>query len=449
MEETMQILWLCVRVRYCAAGSASQIIPACPQGRRKGENMQQNLLAEYARLVARVGINVQKGQTIVVSCPVDCAPFGRQLARAAYDTGAKDVVMSWTDDFCAREHWLRADDSLFDAVYPWDALRSEQLAREGAGFISVSGSDPENLRGVDPDRLRRYSAATGRDLRTYYRMMTSSAIAWCVVSVPTAAWARKVFPGRTDDEAVELLWDKILAAVRIAPDTDAVAAWQAHCAALEARAAALNAQRFVSLHYKSALGTDAVVRLPQNHVWLAGADRTPGGVRFVANMPTEEVFTAPLRDGTDGVLAASKPLVLSGNLVTGIRLTLRKGRIVEAHADSGEDVLQKALDTDEGARYLGEVALVPSDSPIAQSGLLYCNTLFDENAACHFAFGEAYPGCVRGGEGMDEGELLTQGINADSCTHVDFMIGTDDLCITGTTQEGCMVPVFENGRFVL
>ena len=181
-----------------------------------------------------MGINVQKGQMIVVSCPVDCAPFGRQLARAAYDAGAKDVVMSWTDDFCAREHWLRADDSLFDAVYPWDALRSEQLAREEAGFISVSGSDPENLRGVDPDRLRRYSAATGRDLRTYYRMMTSSAIAWCVVSVPTAAWARKVFPGRTDDEAMGLLWEKILAAVRIAPDTDAVAAWQAHCAALEA-----------------------------------------------------------------------------------------------------------------------------------------------------------------------------------------------------------------------
>ena len=172
-------------------------------------------------------------------------------------------------------------------------------------------------------------------------------------------------------------------------------------------------------------------------------------MRFVANMPTEEVFTAPLREGTDGVLAASKPLVLSGNLVTGIRLTLRQGRIVGVHADSGEDVLQKALDTDEGARYLGEVALVPSDSPIAQSGLLYYNTLFDENAACHFAFGEAYPGCVRGGERMDEQELLAQGINAVSSTHVDFMIGTEDLCITGRTREGRELTVFENGRFAL
>lgn len=411
--------------------------------------MQQNLLAEYARLVARVGLNVQKGQTVVIRCPVDCAPFGRQLVRAAYDAGAKDVVMEWRDDICEREHWLRADDRLFDAVYPWDALRNEQLAREGAGFISVSGSDPENLRGVDPERLQRYGAATGRDMRTYYRMMTSSAIAWCVVSVPTVAWARRVFPGKPDGEAMEALWERILAAVRIAPGSDAVAAWRAHCASLEARAAALNAHRFVSLHYTSALGTDAIVRLPQNHVWLAGEDRTPGGVRFVANMPTEEVFSAPLRDGTDGVLAASRPLVLNGNLVTGIRLTLQKGRIVEAHADSGENVLQKALDTDEGARYLGEIALVPSDSPIAQSGLLYYNTLFDENAACHFAFGEAYPGCVRGGESMDEQALLEQGINAVSSTHVDFMIGTDDLRITGTTREGREIPVFENGRFAL
>ena len=279
--------------------------------------------------------------------------------------------------------------------------------------------------------------------------MTSSAIAWCVVSVPTVAWARRVFPCRTDGEAMEALWEKILAAVRIAPGGDAVAAWREHCASLEARAAALNAHHFVSLHYENALGTDAVVRLPQNHVWLAGEDRTPDGVRFVANMPTEEVFSAPLRDGTDGVLAASKPLVLNGNLVTGIRLTLQKGRIVEAHADSGEDVLQKALDTDEGARYLGEIALVPSDSPIAQSGLLYYNTLFDENAACHFAFGEAYPGCVRGGERMDEQALLAQGINAVSSTHVDFMIGTDDLRITGTTQDGRELPVFENGCFAL
>lgn len=411
--------------------------------------MNEKLLAEYAQLVARVGINVQKGQTIVVNCPIDCAPFGRLIVSAAYDAGAKDVIVNWRDDFCARQRWLRADDALFDSVYPWDVAKLTELARQGAGFISVAATNPENLRGVDPERLRRQEIASGRELREYDRMLMSNAAPWCVVSVPVKSWARKVFPGVSDGEAMERLWSAIFSAVRVVEGGDAVAAWRQHCARLGRIARQMTELRFARLHYRNALGTDLTVGMPEGHCWLAGADTTKGGVRFVANMPTEEVFSAPKRDEVNGVIVASKPLALNGNIIDGIRLTLKDGRIVEAHADRGEDVLRKAIDTDEGSHYLGEIALVPADSPIATSGLLFYNTLFDENAACHFAFGEAYPGCIEGGDDMEPAELIERGVNAESSTHVDFMVGTEDLTITGTTAEGQEVCVFRNGRFAL
>ena len=226
-------------------------------------------------------------------------------------------------------------------------------------------------------------------------------------------------------------------------------AWRAHCAYLEEMAGRLNALQLKQVRYKNVLGTDVVVGLPDEHVWMAGADTAKSGVRFVANMPTEEIFSAPKRDAVDGVLAASKPLALNGNVIEGIRLTLEHGRIVGIHADTNEEVLRQAIETDEGAHYLGEIALVPVDSPIAQSGLLFYNTLFDENAACHFAFGQAYPACVPGGDDLPEEELVRRGINVVSTMHVDFMVGTEDLSIIGTTKDGREVTVFENGRFVL
>ena len=236
---------------------------------------------------------------------------------------------------------------------------------------------------------------------------------------------------------------------RVTEGGDAVEAWRAHCAYLEEMAGRLNALQLRQVRYKNALGTDVVVGLPDEHVWMAGADTAKSGVRFVANMPTEEIFSAPKRDAVDGVLAASKPLALNGNVIEGIRLTLEHGRIVGIHADTNEEVLRQAIETDEGAHYLGEIALVPVDSPIAQSGLLFYNTLFDENAACHFAFGQAYPACVPGGDDLPEEELVRRGINVVSTMHVDFMVGTEDLSIIGTTKDGREVTVFENGRFAL
>lgn len=411
--------------------------------------MNAKMLWQYARLVVEVGINVQKGQPVMINCPVDCAEFARMLTTAAYDAGASDVHINWRDDYCAREHWLHADDSAFEAVRPWDVMMRTELAKEGCGFISIAASDPENLKGVDPARLKKWGNATGRDLKEYSRMMMANVVPWCVVSVPIPGWAKKVFPGVPEEEAVEKLWEAIFKTVRITENGDAVEEWRRHCADVEGKAKAMTEYDFAELRYKNSLGTDLTVKMPENNVWLAGGEYAKSGVKFVANMPTEEVFSAPLRTGVDGVLYASKPLVLNGNVIEGIRFTFKDGRITELHADKGEETLRTQVELDEGSHYLGEIALVPYDSPISNSGILFFNTLFDENASCHFAFGEAYPSCVKGGDDLSMEELKAAGLNAESDTHVDFMVGTADLEIIGTTRDGRTIKVFENGNFAI
>ena len=410
--------------------------------------MNAKMLWQYARLVVEVGINVQKGQPIMINCPVDRADFARMLVTAAYDAGAKEVHLNWRDDYCARQRGLKADDSVFDSVHPWEVMKRMELAKEGVGIISVAASDPENMRGVDPDRLRRANMAAGRDLKDFMRIQMSNGIPWCVVSVPIASWAKKVFPELSEDEAMERLWEEIFKAVRITEDGDAVAEWRAHCDRIEGFAKRMTEYDFAELHYKNSIGTDLTVKMPENHMWLAGGDYCKG-VKFVANMPTEEVFSAPLRTGVEGTLVAAKPLVLNGNVIDGIRFTFREGRIVEIHADKGEETLRAEVELDEGSHYLGEIALVPYDSPISNSGILFYNTLFDENAACHFAFGEAYPACIKGGDDKEVEELKAAGINVESNTHVDFMVGTRDLEIVGTTRDGRKIKVFENGNFAI
>ena len=411
--------------------------------------MNAKMLWQYARLVVGVGINVQKGQPVMINCPVESAEFARMLTTAAYDAGASDVHINWRDDYCARQHWLHAEDAAFDSVYPWEVMKRIELAKAGVGVISVAASDPENLKGVDPERLRRYGMAAGRDLKEFSKMQMSNAIPWCVVSVPIASWAKKVFPEVEDEgAAIEMLWEEIFKAVRITEDGDAVAEWRAHCERIEGYAKRMTDYDFAELHYKNSIGTDLRVRMPENHMWLAGGDYCKG-VKFVANMPTEEVFSAPLRTGVDGTLVAAKPLVLNGNVIEGIRFRFENGRIVDIHADKGEETLRAEVELDEGSHYLGEIALVPYDSPISNSGILFFNTLFDENAACHFAFGEAYPACIKGGDDLSEDELKAAGINAESNTHVDFMVGTRDLEITGVTRGGRRIKVFENGNFAI
>lgn len=410
-------------------------------------DLNDKRLDEYAALLIRVGLNLQKGQTLVIACPIECAFFARKCAAAAYDAGCREVVMSWRDDALARMKYLRAADEIFDETAAWQKEFYNGYAEKGAAYLAISASDPMNLRGVSPDRLTRSTRASGRDLRPFYDAQMSNGFAWCIASVPIPSWAAKVFPDLAPDAAQDALWEAIFASVRISGRGDAVEAWQAHLARIDALTEKLNALRFAALHYKNALGTDFTVSLPEGHLWQSGADKTKDGVAFVANMPTEEIFTAPARTGGNGTLVSSMPLVHDGNVIRGIRFTVKDGKIVEAHADEGEDVLRAAITVDEGASYFGELALVPYDSPISNQKILYYNTLFDENAACHIAFGEAYP-CIEGGAEMSKEERVAHGLN-DSITHVDFMIGTPDMAITGITHDGEEIPVFRDGNFAL
>lgn len=402
-------------------------------------------LREYARLLVRVGLNPHPGQRMIISSPVECAPFSRLCAAEAYEAGCSEVVMNWTDDAMARLKYFHASDEVFDTVPLWRRHFFNDHALEGTAYLAISASDPENLKGVPSDRIIRAQRASGKALKDFDRLQMCGGFPWCIASIPIPSWAVRVFPDKGEAEAVDALWNAIFAAVRVTGDGKAVERWQAHLSTLEKRLEKLNALHLKSLHYKNALGTDLTVELPEGHVWESGGDHTLAGRSYIANIPTEEIFTSPLKTGSNGVVYASMPLVHDGNVIEGIRFVVKEGKIVEATAKKGEETLKAAVSVDEGAAYFGEVALVPWDSPISNQNLLFFNTLFDENAACHIAFGEAYP-CLEGGQKMSKDELKRRGLN-DSITHVDFMIGTADLSITGATREGREVPIFVDGNF--
>ena len=409
----------------------------------------QAMLREYAQLLARVGVNVRKGQRVLLSAPLDAAPFARLCAEALYDAGAGEVLLDWNDDALSRMRFLCAEDRVFDRLDSWTAARLNGLAEEGAAFLHLHASDPEAMRGVDPSRMQRAARARGTALEPYRRLQTTNAVAWCIGAVPLPAWAKKVFPDLPGEAAVRALWDAILQAVRVCGDGGAVDAWRAHIERMQTRSRTLTAHAFRCLRYRNGLGTNLTVALPDRHFWAGGAETCQAGYLFAPNMPTEEIFTAPRRDGVSGRVVSSRPFCLRGQVIERFAFTLEAGKIVGIEAGSAQEeaLLRDAVTLDEGASYLGEVALVPHDSPSSRSGLLFYNTLFDENASCHFAFGDAYP-CVEGGDTMDADGLRAAGLNA-SITHQDFMVGTADLSVVGVTAEGREVAVLENGNFAL
>ena len=404
-------------------------------------------LREYARLLIQVGLRVQKGQRLVISSPVECAFFARMCAEEAYAIGCKEVVMNWHDDAMARMKYLHADDSIFDEVALWRRHFFNDYALEGAAYLAISASDPENFKGVDTDRIIRAQQASGKALKDFDRLQMSSGFPWGSASIPIPSWAKTVFPDVSEEQAMEQLWDAIFQAVRVSGDGPAVEKWEQPLATLHERLEALNRLNFKSLHYTNSLGTDLTVELPEGHIWEAGNDVTLSGQQYIANIPTEELFTAPLKTGVNGGVYSAVPLVNDGAIIDKFHFVVKDGKIVECHAEKGEEALKAAISVDEGASYFGEVALVPYDSPISNQKILFYNTLFDENSACHLAFGEAYP-CIEGGKEMTKEQLKEKGLN-DSITHVDFMIGTADLSIVGTTRDGREVKVFENGNFAI
>ena len=410
----------------------------------EGKAMEDKLI-EYARVIVQVGVNLQKGQTLVIACPLECAEFGRMIAEEAYNAGAREVVMRWVDELSTRMKYLRADGTVFDEIADWLKTFFYEYANKKAALVSIAASDPELLKGVDPDRLRRGDIASGRELKGFRDMQMRNEFPWCVISVPTTVWASKVFPDAAPEAVNGKLWDAILSAVRVSGDGKAVDKWQEHIARLKKRINIMNGHQFAKLTYKNSLGTDFTVELHEKAIWVGVGEKAGTGYSFVANMPSEEVFILPKKYGINGVICSSIPLSLDGTLVKEIRFTVKDGKIIEATASEGLETLLEKLEVDEGARYFGEVALVPYNSPISNMGILFFNTLFDENASCHLAFGKAYP-TFSDAEDISDEELKARGAN-DSYIHVDFMIGTPDMSITGVTASGETVPVFVDGDF--
>lgn len=404
----------------------------------------QEKLEQYAELAVKVGVNIQKGQYLLINTSTDTLEFTRMVVKKAYEAGAGRVQVNLTDPEITRSFFEYGADEEFSR-FPKSvvAARHELIERKGA-LLWIDAEDPDLLSGIPSSRISAQEKASGAALVRYRKAVMNDEIAWSIIAVPSPKWAAKVFPDLPENEQMQALWEAIFKTVHIG-EGDAVENWRQHVDALESRAAQLNAKKYTKLHYQAA-GTDLTIELPEKHLWLTGGSKTPEGTTFVANMPTEEVYTLPKKYGVNGVVRNSKPLAYQGNVIDNFTLTFEGGKIIKAHAEVGNELLQEMIASDEGSAYLGEVALVPHKSPISESGILYYNTLFDENASNHLAIGEAYPTCFEGGRDLEEGQLEALGINV-SITHVDFMIGNGEMNIDGILPDGTEEPIFRNGNW--
>lgn len=407
----------------------------------------ESKLNDYAKLSVTVGINLQSGQPLVISSPIEAVDFVRLIAKHAYKLGAKEVYVNWNDDVLTKLKYENSPMEVFENFPLWYADGVVEYSKNGAGFISIHAQDPQLLKDVDPKKIAAYNISSSKALKESRNYTMNNINSWCVISVPTKNWAKLVFPNVSDEEAVEKLWDAIFKATRMDLENP-TAAWKDHINTLIEKGDILNKKEFKYLHYTSSNGTDLMVELPKNHIWVSGGSTNSKGVYFVANMPTEEVFTLPLKTGVNGIVYSTKPLNYGGKLINNFKLEFKDGKVIDFEAEVGEETLHDLLDIDEGAKHLGEVALVPYSSPISQSNIVFMNTLFDENASCHFAFGKAYPTNIAGGENMTDEELEEAGVN-DSLTHVDFMIGSSDLNILGETHSGEKIQIFKNGEWAI
>jgi len=401
---------------------------------------------QYARLLVKLGVNVQPGQELVVRCTAETAPFVRLVAKAAYEAGAKEVIVHFGDEILKRLRYENAPMEVFESVPAWEAESMNYYAARGAAFLSIVSDDPEAMKGVDHTKIAARTVAADAAFRPYYERMDKNELQWCVAAVPSPVWAKRVFPEKSEEDAVAALWRAIFKTVRVGENAEEK--WQEHGRLLAEHSRKLNEKRFKKLRYQNSLGTNFTVGLAQDHIWAGGMDTTAGGVTFFANMPTEEVFTMPDCEQAEGVLKSALPLSHQGSLIRNFTLVFHEGKVVEYHAEEGEETLKMILDTDEGSKRLGEVALVPYDSPISQSGILFLQTLFDENASCHFALGQCYPNNMQGGELLSKEELREKGGNC-AMNHVDFMVGTSDLTIAGIAADGTKTVIFKDGSWAI
>lgn len=402
-------------------------------------------LDQLARVAVEVGLGLQSGQELVMTAPLEAVPLARRITEQAYRAGASLVTTLYVDDEATLMRYRFAPDAAFDRAAGWLYDGMGAAFKSGAARLAITGGNPLLLSNEDPGKVGRANQAVSKAYRPALELITRHEINWTIMAGATPAWAAAMFPDATPSQAMEQLWEAIFATSRINVD-DPVANWKAHDAELHRRAGFMNEKRYAALQYRGP-GTDFRLGLADDHLWLGGGTTAGNGRYCIPNMPTEEIFTTPHKDRAEGTVTATKPLSYQGTMIEGIQVRFEKGRIVEARATRGQEVLQKLIDTDDGAGRLGEVALVPHSSPIASSGLLFFNTLFDENAASHIALGQAYTSCLRDGDKLSPHELAAKGAN-DSLIHVDWMIGSEKLDIDGITTSGTAEPLIRGGEWV-
>lgn len=405
-------------------------------------------LKKYAKLAVEVGANVQEGQLVWINASTDVRELARLIVEAAYTKGAKQVSVNWSDDYVSRIGYDHMTVETLEEIPEYLVEKYKYFIEQGGCVISITSPIPGLNAGVDPVKLQRAGMASSKKFKFYSDHMMGNHAQWSIVAAPNQVWAERVFPELKGDQAVEALWTAILEASRVTDDNDPIVEWADHNETLLAHNKILNDYQFESLHFKNDLGTDLTIKLVENHVWAGGGEHSTKGVYFNPNIPTEENFTMPYKYGVDGKVVATKPLNYQGNLIENFWLEFEEGKVVRYGAEKQEQALKNLIEFDEGSPYLGEVALLSYDSPIQNSGILFFNTLFDENASCHLALGRAYPMNVKGGTSMTVEELKEVGSN-QSMTHVDFMFGSKDLNIVGTLKDGSKVQIFENGNFII
>jgi aminopeptidase len=402
-------------------------------------------LDRLAEIAVEVGLGLRAGQELIMSAPIEALPLARKITEHAYKSGALLVTTLYSDDPSVLARYEYGSNESFDYAPTWLHDGIATGFRSGAARLAIAGANPALLARQDPAKVARANVAASKAGKPAMELITRHEINWTIVACATPEWAKLVFPGESENIAVAKLWDAIFVASRVAVD-DPVREWREHGARLKKRMEMLNAKRFHALHFRGT-GTDLTVGLAEEHLWAGGGTTAGNGIYCQPNIPTEECFTTPHKDRVNGTVRASKPLSHQGTLIENIAVRFENGRIVEASATSGEDVLNRLISTDDGARRLGEVALVPHSSPIAQSGVLFWNTLFDENAASHIALGQAYSTCIIDGEKMDAEQLAALGANA-SLIHVDWMIGSGEMDVDGLAADGTTEPLMRKGEWV-
>lgn len=406
--------------------------------------MKKTVMQKYARLIARKGINVKKGQEVIVSASLDQPEFVKMVVEECYRAGASKVTVEWSYQPITKLHYRYRSLKTLSTFEKWEIEKLEHKCETLPATIYIESDDPDGLKGIDQTKVSKASQAKYPIIKPYHDKMDNK-YQWCIAAVPGEAWAKKVFPEERTSKAVEKLWNAILYTSRADGD-DPVKAWEEHNADLKTRFEYLNSLGIESLHYIASNGTDFTVGLIPDALFMGGSEFTLGGTEFNPNIPSEEVFTSPMKGKAEGVVHATRPLSYRGELIENFSVRFENGKAVEVHAEKGEELLKQMISMDENAAYLGECALVPFDSPIRNSEITFFNTLFDENACCHLAFGRGFENCIKDFDKYTLEECREKGIN-DSLIHVDFMIGSEDLNITAHTRGGKDVAIFKDGNW--